>query len=472
MPPGLPISPDDWVQTPPAVQVLVIALWERVQQLEQEVVSLREHLGQTSQNSSRPPSTDPPGVSRPPSKGSGRAPGGQRGHRGAGRSLLPFEEVAEVVEVKPSCCAQCGTPLEGEDPHPLRHQITDLPPIQAHVTEYRLHTLACPCCGTSTCAGLPAGVPSGAFGPRLQALVALLSGAYRLSKRNIQKLLGDGFGVKTALGSVSALEQTVSQALEQPVEEAKRYVKEQSAVNVDETGWRQAHRRAWLWTAVTSWVTVFLLRTSRGAKVVRELVGEAFEGVVGSDRFSAYAFLPLEARQLCWAHLAREFRAFVDRGGASALLGEALLAQVKQMFVWWHRVRDGTLKRSSFREYMRPVRSRVKELLRQGQACAHPKTATTCREILSLEAALWTFVRHEHVEPTNNAAERALRHGVLWRKTSFGTQSASGSLFTERIMTAVATLRQQGRSVLDYLTQACEAALLGHPAPSLLPDKA
>jgi transposase len=274
-----------------------------------------------------------------------------------------------------------------------------------------------------------------------------------------------------ALGSICPLEQAISEAIAAPVEEARVYVQKQPAANVDETGWREDNHKAWLWTAVTGLVSVFLIRATRGAKVVQELLGQAFRGVVGSDRWSAYSFLPLPARQLCWAHLARDFQAFVDRGEESASIGEALLKQVDQIFEWWYRVRDGTLRRSTFRVYVSKARGRVNTLLRQGQQCAHPKTAATCREILKLEPALWTFVRKEGVEPTNNAAERALRHGVLWRKTSFGTQSAPGSRFAERIMTAVATLRQQNRNVLDYLTAACEAVLCGEAPPSLLPDQ-
>jgi transposase len=285
-------------------------------------------------------------------------------------------------------------------------------------------------------------------------------------------MLSDCFGVDLGLGSIFGLEQTTSEALAQPVEAAKGYVKDQSVVNIDETGWRQEHGKAWLWTAVTAWVTVFAIRWSRGSRVVKELLGDPLGKVVGSDRFSAYSFLPVLVRQICWAHLVREFQAFVDRGGESAPIGEALLVQADRMFDWWYRVRDGTLKRSSFRTYISTVRIRIRELLRQGEHCAHASTAATCKKILKVEPALWTFVRKEGVEPTNNAAERALRHGVLWRKTSFGTQSAQGSRFVERMMTVIATLRQQNRNVLDYLTAACEAVLQGDPPPSLLPDVA
>lgn len=142
------------------------------------------------------------------------------------------------------------------------------------------------------------------------------------------------------------------------------------------------------------------------------------------------------------------------------------------MFQWWHRVRDGTLARSSFREYMRPVRRRVEELLREGTACEEKRIARSCAKILTLAPALWTFVRVEGVEPTNNAAERAIRPGVLWRKGSFGTDSARGSRFVERIMTVAATCKQQGRNVLDYVTRARKATLRGEPVPSLLPEPA
>lgn len=472
MPSELPISEEDWVRTPLAVQALVITLWEEVQRLRAEVALLREQLGQTSQNSSRPPSTDPPEAPKRQGKSSGRHPGGQPGHEGVSRTLKPVEEVDEVVVVKPTCCEHCGAELSGRDPDPTRHQVTELPPIRATVTEYQLHTLHCAVCGGSTRAPLPEGVPSGAFGPRIQALVGLFSGAYRMSKRNLHQMLSDCFGVKLGLGSVCPLEQATSEAIAGPVEAAKVYVKAQPVVNIDETGWRQNNSKAWLWTAVTAWVSVFVLRVSRGSQVVRELLGDPLGKVVGSDRFSAYSFLPVRWRQICWAHLVREFQAFVDRGGESTPLGEALLAQTDRMFAWWYRVRDGTLKRSSFRVYLSTVRIRIRELLRQGEHCAHPKTAATCKGILKVEPALWTFVRKEGVEPTNNAAERALRHGVIWRKTSFGTQSAQGSLFVERMMTAVATLRQQKRNVLDYLTAACEAALQGDSPASLLPDVA
>ena len=220
---------------------------------------------------------------------------------------------------------------------------------------------------------------------------------------------------------------------------------------------------------MTEWVTVFVVRRSRGAKVARELLGEGCWGWLVTDRWSAYTWYPSWRRQLCWAHLLRDIEAIIARGGRSAEVGEALRVEARQRFHGWHRVRDGTLTHASCRTYMQPVRREVERLLEAGQRCGAPKTEGTCREIFTRRQALWTFVRHEGVEPTNNAAERAIRPGVLWRKGSFGTQSAEGSRFVEAMMTVVATLKQQHRNVLEYLTAACQAALCDEAAPSLLP---
>jgi transposase len=450
----------------------VEALKESNEALQAEVKRLREQLHQNSQNSSRPPSSDPPGTPTGKNKPSGRKQGGQPGHAGTTRSLLPIEEVDKVITLKPTTCHQCGHPLAGEEAEPRRHQVTDIPSVTAETTEYQLHTLVCACCGERTGAELPPEVPERAFGPRVQGMAAVLSGKYRMTKRNIEALLTDFFGVSIALGSVSNLEQATSAALAGPVAEAKEYVAEQSVANVDETGWCEANDKAWLWVAVTSWVTVFVIRLSRGGKVVKELLGEDYAGIVGSDRWSAYNWLKGQQRQLCWAHLLRDFQAFVDRGGPSAEFGADLLAQAELMFQWWHRVRDGTLSRASFQEKMQDVQTRVGDLLREGTSCDEEKTAGTCRHILRFEEALWTFVRVEGVEPTNNAAEQAVRPGVLWRKGSFGTQSQRGSRFVERMTTVVATLKRQDRNVLDYVTAACQAAISGQPAPSLIPGEA
>jgi transposase len=344
-----------WERTPREVQEYILALEARVAALEATVQELLERLRQDSRTSSRPPSSDPPQRQRPRRQPSGRRPGGQPGHPGQTRRLVPGDEVDVVVPLKPAQCARCQQPLTGDDPQPQRHQVLELPPRRPEVTEYQLHQLVCPCCGDTTRVAWPAGVPPRAYGPRVQAITALCTGAYRLSKRTTQQLLEDLFGVTMSLGTISTLEAATVDAVAAPVEEARAYVRQQASVAVDETGWRQGDQRAWLWVAVTTWVTVFLVRLSRGGEVAGELLGVAFEGILVTDRWSAYNWYRVRWRQLCWAHLLRDIEAMIVRGGRSQEIGEALRSHARQMFHWWHRVRDGTLKRSSFRSYMTPA---------------------------------------------------------------------------------------------------------------------
>jgi transposase len=466
-----------WEWTPPEAQAYIRALEAHVKTLtsmvhtlQEQVTTLQAQLNQTSQNSSRPPSSDPPQHQRPQRPRGQRRRGGQPGHPGSTRTLIPVEDVDEVVVIKPAQCTHCQAPLSGDDPTPWRHQVIEIPPLTPVVTEYQWHQLACPACGETTRAPWPVGVPIGTYGPRVQATVALCTGAYRLSKRTTQQAMEEVFGVPMSVGTISHLEQATTAAVAAAVEEARTYVQAQAVAHLDETSWRQGSKRAWLWVMVTSAVTVFVVRMSRGGQVARELLGERFAGILVTDRYSAYHWYPVRWRQLCWAHLLRDFEAMRGRGGRSEEIGDALLAQAHQMFTWWHRVREGTLKRSTFRSYMTPLRREVERLLEAGRRCGMPKTAGTCGDILKRREALWTFVQVEGVEPTNNTAERSIRPGVLWRKGSFGTQSAEGSRFVESMMTVVATLKQQQCNVLEYLTAACEAALRGEAAPSLLPE--
>jgi transposase len=470
----IPFPPEIWERIPPEAQAYIRALASRVAALEATVQQLREQVQQPSRTSSRPPSSDPPQAlgKRPRREPTGRRPGGPPGHEGQARALVPVEEVDVVVPVKPERCHHCQHRLQGEAPQPQRHQVTEIPPVKPVVTEYQLHRLVCPACGEATRAAVPAGVPTGGFGPRVQAITALCTGAYQLSKRTTQRALEDLFGVQMGLGTIANLEHATVQAVAEPVAEARAYVQQQPAAHLDETGWREGQQRAGLWTAVTAWVTVLVVRASRGGKVAQDLLGERFWGWLVTDRWSAYTWYPPWRRQVCGAHLLRDIEAMIERGAHSREIGEALQVQARQMFQWWHRVRDGTLAQRTFASYRWPVRQEVERLLEAGQTCGVPKTEGTCRELLKRRQALWTFVRHDGVEPTNNAAERAIRPGVLWRKGSFGTQSAEGSRFVEAMMTVVATLKQQHRNVLASVTAACEAALCGQPAPSLLPTPA
>jgi transposase len=449
-------------------QEQIETLMARVEVLQAHVEDLKRRLEMNSQNSSKPPSTDGPDAKpRKRKDGGKRKPGGQQGHEGHHRDLLPVEKVTTVVPVKPCTCEHCGRKLkDGEDPHPERHQVWEIPEIQPDVVEYQLHGLWCDACGEFTKASLPEGVPDGAFGPRLTATIAILSGVYRLSKRSIESILADFFHIPMSLGSICGCEADASAALAQPVHKAVEAAQAAQVLHADETSWRENNKKRWLWVAVTSVATVFMIG-HRTQEMARELLG-TFVGVLVTDRCGAYNIYG-GLRQWCWAHLCRDFTGFSELKGKAGEIGHALLAKTDQMFHWWHRVRDGTMKRSTFQHYMRGLRAEVEALLREGMICGNRKMERSCKLIFKGAKYLWTFVDVEGVEPTNNAGERGIRPGVQWRKDSFGTHSAEGSRFVERIMTAAATCRQHGRNVTEYVTEACTARLHGHPAPSLLP---
>ena len=439
-------------------------------------LEVQQHrLAQTSQNSSRPPSTDPPFRQRPAKKPpSGRRAGGQPGHRGTHRHVVPPERVDEVRNYWPARCAECHAELDDAadrgDDDPVCHQVIEVPPARARIIEHRQHARQCPCCRAVTRAALPPDVPQGAFGPHTEALVGHLTGSLHASKRTAAAAMQDLFGVPMSTGAVTACEAAVSTAVAGAVDQAQHFMERQPSANVDETSWRQGRKRAWLWVASTALVTVFLITVKRSREASYRLLG-TFAGIMGSDRFSAYDDRDPQRRQLCWAHLIRDFTAWSERGGADGELGRTLLGLVRdQMFGWWHRVRDGTLTRVEFQACMEPLMAEVKRLLEGAATGASKKIAATSRFLLEVWPALWTFVHVEGVEPTNNQAERSLRPGVLWRKRSFGTHSEAGSRFVERMMTVTTTLQQQNRPVLDFLVASLEAQRRGLSPPSLLPE--
>jgi transposase len=466
-----PIPQALWDQVPPAAQAALATVLQHYQQrlaaLEGRLRELQERLGQNSTNSSKPPSSDGPAVKRSPPRPRGERPkGGQSGHPRHSRPLLPPEHVEHL---RPTACRRCGHALRGDDPAPLVHQVLELPPIRPVVTEYRRHRLCCPHCHTSTCAALPADVAGTTCGPRLQAAVALLTGACRLSKRTASWICHGLLGVPLSPAEVCGLERQATEALTPAVAEARAHVQAQPA-NVDETSWPEGRRKGWLWAAVTSAVTVFLVRRARDAAALRAVLGAGHDRVVTSDRFSTYGVLPLERRQVCWAHLRRDFQAMIDRGGAARAVGLDLLAVSDDLFFFWPKVRDGTWRREQFQRQVPAWRAELRAALERGAGCGCAKAAATCRELLALEPALWTFADVAGVEPTNNAAERALRHAVQWRKTSYGTDSPGGSRFVEAILTVVASCRQQGRNVLEFVRACCEALRHKSTPPALVPS--
>ncbi len=482
------LTPDVWQAAPVGAQALIVALAplaavvprlvKQVEALQGRVRELEARLGQNSSNSSRSPSSDPPQAPRrPTATPTGRARGGQPGHAAHQRPLVPLERVNEIVAHRPAQCGQCATPLVVpplgalEDDF-VSHHVTELPVVRAVVTEHRLHRVRCLACGHATRATLPAAVPAGAFGPRLQATVAVLSGHYRLSRRQVADVCGTLLDAPLAASSVDGLCQATATALATSVAAVRATLPQAAVVNADETRWPQAGQTQWLWVVVTGLVTVFTIAASRGSRVIKELLGEDYTGVVGSDRYAGYAWLDVAWRQVCWAHLKRDFQSLVDRGGSAKDIGVSALVLVHDLFAAWHQFREGTLDRPALQLAMGPVQESFATVLNDGSRCPDAKAASICRSLDRLWPALWTFVDEDGVEPTNNAAERALRPAVLWRKGSYGTQCDGGARFVERLLTVTATCRQQGRSVLDYLTAVCTATQLRQPAPSLLPATA
>ena len=455
-----------WDVIPPEAQAVLAAV---IAAFEVQVADLKASRKQDSSNSSRPPSSDPPhSKPAPPRRRSGRRRGGQPGHRRNDRNRLTPDA---VVDAKPDRCRRCGEALEGDDPEPLVRQVFEVPEVKPHVVEYRLHRLICPRCGESTC-GVTADEAEVGYGPRTQAVCAVLAGDGRLSKRRVARVMDDLFGLPISPAAVCELERRTAEALAPIHDEVLGHLRKLPA-NVDETSWPEGRRRGWLWTAVAEGLGVFRVAASRSRDAFGELMGRSPPEVVTSDRDSAYSHLPPERRQACWAHLRRDFQAMIDRGDAGTTIGEDLLLHADILFECWSQVRAGEHPRPRFATETLPwLRCEVEDLLRRGTECGPKKTAATCRAILKVEPSLWTFATTEGVEPTNNDAERALRHAVCWRKTSFGTDSAMGSRFVERILTTIESCRRQSRDLLDFLVEAVEAHRSGGKPPSFIPTGA
>ncbi len=454
----------------------IAALEARVAELEALVRDLTAQLGTNASNSGLPPSANPPGAPRPVAKApTGRKPGGQPGHPAHLKCRLPPERVRQVVPLVPTRCERCHATLPAEagpaDPEPSWHQVAELPPLAVEVTEYQGHYRTCPGCGTLNHAPIPAAVKAHSVGPRLAATLAYLTGCHHVGKRGLEEIAEAVFEAPLALGTVSHLEGQMSAALAAPHAEALEAVRQAPVKHVDETGWKQAGHKRWLWLAATATAAVFLVHAKRGALALRALLGTHAVGWLVSDRWAVYDRWPLCRRQLCWAHLKRDFQKLVDRGGPAARLGKKLLDLTRRVFEEWHLFRGGTIGREALDRRLGPLACELERLLRSGRRCADTKAANFCAKLEARLPAVWQFALAEGVDPTNNHAERLLRRGVLWRKNAFGCHSADGCRFVERILTAVQTLRLQGRPVLRYLHDALVAHRNGLPAPSLLPTE-
>jgi transposase len=447
----------------------------RIAELERRLAELEARLGTNAANSSLPPSANPPDAPKPVVKQpTGRPSGGQPGHPPHPRLRLPPERLDHVIPLVPIRCDRCGAGLPDQpgpqDPEPTWHQFAELPPTAAVVTEFQGHARTCPCCGYVSRAAIPEEIRAHTQGPRLTAALGYLAGSVQASQRGLAEMAETLFGVSLAVGSVANRQQEVSAALASAHAEAQAAVRQAAVKHADETGWKLAGQLRWLWVAATVTVAYFMVAPARGAAGLLKLLGAKLTGILCSDRWSAYGAWPTHRRQVCWAHLQRDFRRLVEGGGVAAVYGEKGLATAGILFHWWHAYRGGTSSRAELRFELEPVRQAMRHWLGDGARCRNPKVAGFCARLLALEPALWTFVDEEGVEPTNNQAERVLRRAVLWRKRSFGSSSEGGSRFVERLLTVVQTLRLQKRPVLEYLTEAVTAYRHDLPTPKLLPE--
>jgi transposase len=453
--------------------VEIADLKRRVAELEALVRDLTARLGTNATNSSTPPSANPPQAPKPVTKApTGKKPGAQPGHPAHLKRRLPPARLTRTVPFVPSHCQRCHEPLptnpQPDDPEPTWHQVAELPEIAAEVTEYQGHFRSCPCCGALNHAPIPNGLKAHSIGPRLAAVLAYLTGSHHVSQRGLEEIAEDVFEVPLSVGTVAHLQAQVSAALAPAHAEALEAVRAAPVKNVDETGWKLAGKLCWLWLAATGTVAAFLIHAHRGWDGLTALLGAKVKGWVCSDRWSAYGRLSPFCRQVCWAHLKRDFQKLVDRGGAAAPLGRKLQAITERVFEQWHLFRGGGIDRRTLQERLDGDAQELERLLRSGSRCADARAATFCANVLELLPAVWRFVVTEGVEPTNNHAERLLRRGVLWRKNSYGSHSEAGCRFVERLLTVVQTRRLQGRSVLRYLYETLVAHRSGLPSPSLL----
>ena len=463
----------------------MLELAARVERLEDRLRRLEEQARRDSRTSSVPPSQDPPKTRQQrraeararakellAKQGAERKPGGQEGHRGAGRGLAPEDQVDEIVDHYPQTCGGCGREF-GENERRTggrfgRHQVAELPPISVLVVEHRTHRLRCSGCATKTTARLPAGIGGSAFGARLQAAVVTLTARHRVSRRGASELASDLFGIALSPGAVDAICQRASDALAGPHSDLRDWILGQGALHVDETGWRTAGDTRALWAATTAGASLFQVAEHCNREQFDALIGP-FSGVVVSDRWSGYEHLDPRRRQVCWSHLQRDFRRHSEGLAEQKTFGEAGLKLTGRVFGAWRAYQHEHHDRTRLQADLEPVRHELEQLLQDAgrkskRTRLHRRFANN---LLKVWPALWTFITVEGVEPTNNPAERALRGPVIHRKLSHGTRSDEGERFAERALSAAATCRQQGRSLFEYLGQLLAAQSRSDPLPAL-----
>ena len=450
-------------------QQTIASLKTELNRANTRITELERIVGPNSSNSSLPPSADlgrPKRVVSP----SGRAPGGQKGHKGSSRSMLPVEQVDQIVPVRPTACSACQGALTPLDSPPVRFQVTDLPPIKPVVIEYQLHSGRCCSCQRQTQASLPSGVPPGQFGPNLIALSSYLTTRMRVSHRHFVEFLEQFAGLKLSLGTVTQLQRRSSEALAWSAEEVMKTLRQSQVVHVDETGFRWMGEKAWVWGASNTQLSAFIVDEHRDTAAAKKLLGDDYKGMLVRDRWHTWSWIPKERTQLCWAHLRRDFKSWEDSGGPEGRrLGAAALRVMKRAFVLWKDFKEGRLDRRALKEGVEPLKGRMSKLLNRAAKSGSTKARGQAKKMRKEEESFWRFVEVEGVEPTNNQAEREIRPVVCIRKMSLGVQSEAGRLHLQRSLTVGSTLARQGRRILDFMRESVLAFYKQLELPSALP---
>lgn len=441
-----------------------------IARLNAEIADLKEKLGQNSRNSSFPPSSDSPfGKPATAHEPSGCGQGAQAEHIGAGHRLKPIDQVDRVIDLRPSACSFCGSLLLGTDESPARRQVIEITAAGTRVDRISPPGFTL----LSLLQDQSRRVVEGDAGRSFRRKSSCRDRIFNRQTRHPASCRG-GRDARTIrrqkqFGKYQCRAKRLSQTLAEPVAALHELVERELISLVDETSWKECGQKPWLWVKATAQATVFRILPGRSQQDARAMIGKNENGIVTSARYSGYNHLVQQHRQICWAHIQRDFQAIAERAGDSTVIGEGLLKQSKQLFRLWKQVRDGTMTTIEFQKLIMPIKEKVSGLLFAGTLSSHSKTRNTCSKILKPGLALWTFSQVKGIEPTNNQAERALRRAVLWRRKSFGTQSELGSRFVECILTVVTTLLQQRRSVIDYLKMACAANAAGENLTGLNP---
>lgn len=437
---------------------------KHIRRLEQSIAALTRN----SSNSSRPPSSDPPGMKKTKKKArSKRKQGGQPGHKGKNRKLLPVEVMDKIHDIFPDSCEHCRNPFSQTLINPLakpvRHQVFDLPVIVPFKEEYRCHSLICQC-GHTTAASLPGHVARSNFGPRTHSAIAYLTAVHRVTRRGIAEIMQTLFGISISTGAVCNAAVRVSDACLPVVGAIKQYAASALTLNIDETGWKDQGKRRYLWAFVAPQAVLFHVSPSRGAKVLREVLGDSFAGIITSDDHSAYASYHKNGlRQLCWAHIIRKLKSLKeDRSSPHAYcFARNMLKEIGAVFSCWHAFQSSSCSREHREQLYRdtlPRRERMHDFCVIFRCSSDQRVQTRTKRLLDNWQHLFTFLKHDGVQPTNNSAERAIRPAVQWRKICFGSQSEVGEQFTGRLLTVVRTCQLHDINAFEFLTKLVKAS--------------